>query len=198
MSFLSRIKELGKPREEDEVQPEALSTEGMVVTSGARTVDTQSASPSTLQPSMQADSVISEAAPSEFPPDYLDNRLKADPVEDGVLEPQSGLPLIGHLGLDRQQRLLGGALAVGVLGLVLSAFLSVTRRPPGRPDGGNRSGADAVAEAGESVSQALVGRAQAFSEVQDSVKVLATNVRGLAQGDSKAGLSEVPGGAREP
>ncbi|WP_294637545.1 methyl-accepting chemotaxis protein [uncultured Aquabacterium sp.] len=198
MSFLSRIKELGKPREEDEVQPEALSTEGMVVTSGARTVDTQSASPSTLQPATQTDSVISEAAPSEFPPDYFDNRLKADTLEDGVLEPQSGLPLVGHLGLDRQQRLLGGVLAVGVLGLVLSAFLSVNSADRRAAQTGATGQALMQSQRlAKSVSQALVGRAQAFSEVQDSVKVLATNVRGLAQGDRKAGLSEVSGGARE-
>ncbi|HET6788972.1 MAG TPA: type IV pili methyl-accepting chemotaxis transducer N-terminal domain-containing protein, partial [Aquabacterium sp.] len=49
----------------------------------------------------------------------------------------------------------------------------------------------------KSVSQALVGRTQAFQEVAESSKVLATNVRGLVQGDSAAGISQVPGGAQD-
>ncbi|WP_213029919.1 hypothetical protein, partial [Acinetobacter baumannii] len=74
-----------------------------------------------------SDSIISEAAPSEFPPDYHDNRLKNE-VPDGpwMAEPQTGLPVIGKWRLDRQQRFIGGALGVGMLGLLLSAFLSVT------------------------------------------------------------------------
>ncbi|AWI54215.1 chemotaxis protein [Aquabacterium olei] len=198
MSFLSRIKELGKPREEDEVQPEALSADGLVVASGVQTVDTQSAQ-STLQPGgTTADSVISEAAPSEFPADYLDNRRRDDAMDGASLEPQSGLPLVGHLRLDRQQRVLGGALAVGVLGLMLSAFLSVNSADRRAAQTGATGQALMQSQRlAKSVSQALVGRAQAFSEVSESAKVLAANVRGLAKGDSTLGLSEVSGGARE-
>ena len=42
-----------------------------------------------------------------------------------------------------------------------------------------------------------MGRTSAFTEVQEATKVLASNVRGLAQGDSKLGLSEVGGAAKE-
>ena len=48
MSFLSRIKDLGKTQGDEEVQSEALSTEGMVTQAGSQAVDTQS-SPSTIQ-----------------------------------------------------------------------------------------------------------------------------------------------------
>ena len=197
MSFLSRIKELGKPREDNEVQPEALSADGLVVASGVQSVDTQS-SQSTLQPgSTTTDSVISEAAPSEFPADYLDNRRREEAL-DGAMEPQSGLPLVGHLRLDRQQRVLAGALAVGVLGLMLSAFLSVNSADRRAAQTGATGQALMQSQRlAKSVSQALVGRAQAFSEVSESSKVLAANVRGLAKGDSALGLSEVSGGARE-
>jgi len=201
MSFLSRIKDLGKTQDDDEVQSEALSTEGMVTSSGAQSVDTQAA-PSTIQPggsTITSDSIISEAAPSEFPPDYHDNRLKNE-VPDGPLmaEPQTGLPVIGKWRLDRQQRFIGGALGVGMLGLLLSAFLSVTSADRRAAQTGATGQALMQSQRlAKSVSQALIGRAQAFGEVADSSKVLASNVRGLDKGDSALGLSEVHGAAKE-
>ncbi|MBI3383498.1 MAG: type IV pili methyl-accepting chemotaxis transducer N-terminal domain-containing protein [Aquabacterium sp.] len=201
MSFLSRIKDLGKTQDDDEVQSEALSTEGMVTSSGAQSVDTQAA-PSTIQPggsTITSDSIISEDAPSEFPPDYHDNRLKNE-VPDGPLmaEPQTGLPVIGKWRLDRQQRFIGGALGVGMLGLLLSAFLSVTSADRRAAQTGATGQALMQSQRlAKSVSQALIGRAQAFGEVADSSKVLASNVRGLDKGDSALGLSEVHGAAKE-
>ncbi len=201
MSFLSRIKDIGKSQDEDEVQPDALSTEGLVVAAGAQSVDTHTSPPSTLQQggnTTTSDSIISESAPSEFPPDYLDVRQGGPSLESNVLEPQSGLPLIGHLRLDRQQRLLGGALAVGVLGLMLSAFLSVNSADRRAAQTGATGQALMQSQRlAKSVSQALIGRPQAFQEVSDSVKVLASNVRGLSQGDSKMGLNEARGAAKE-
>ncbi|MBI2734862.1 MAG: type IV pili methyl-accepting chemotaxis transducer N-terminal domain-containing protein, partial [Aquabacterium sp.] len=201
MSFLSRIKDLGKTKDDDEVQSEALSTEGMVTSSGAQSVDTQ-ASPSTIQPggsTITSDSIISEAAPSEFPPDYHDNRLKAEAAEGPLMaEPQTGLPVIGKWRLDRQQRFIGGALGVGMLGLLLSAFLSVTAADRRAAQSGATGQALMQSQRlAKSVSQALIGRAQAFGEVADSSKVLASNVRGLNKGDSALGLSEVHGAAKE-
>jgi twitching motility protein PilJ len=198
MSFLSRIKDMGKSQDDDEVQSEALSTEGMVTSSGAQTVDTQ-ASPSTIQPVTTTDSIISEAAPSEFPPDYHDARLKNDVVDHhGVTEPKSGLPVIGEWRLDRQQRFIGGALAVGMGGLLLSAFLSVNSADHRAAQTGATGQALMQSQRlAKSVSQALIGRAQAFSEVAEASKVLATNVRGLDKGDATLKLSEVRGAAKE-
>ncbi|MBI5926898.1 MAG: type IV pili methyl-accepting chemotaxis transducer N-terminal domain-containing protein [Aquabacterium sp.] len=201
MSFLSRIKDLGKTQDDEEVQSEALSTEGMVTSSGAQSVDTQ-ASPSTIQPgsTITSDSIISEAAPSEFPPDYHDNRLKGEVAEttNALLEPQTGLPVIGQWRLDKQQRFIGGALGVGMVGLLLSAFLSVTSADRRAAQTGATGQALMQSQRlAKSVSQALIGRAQAFGEVADSSKVLASNVRGLDKGDAKLGLSQVQGGAKE-
>ncbi|TAK87833.1 MAG: methyl-accepting chemotaxis protein [Aquabacterium sp.] len=201
MSFLSRIKDLGKTQDDEEVQSEALSTEGMVTSSGAQSVDTQAA-PSTLQPgsTITSDSIISEAAPSEFPPDYHDNRLKNEAVDtpNALLEPQTGLPVIGQWRLDKQQRFIGGALGVGMVGLLLSAFLSVTSADRRAAQTGATGQALMQSQRlAKSVSQALIGRAQAFGEVADSSKVLASNVRGLDKGDAKLGLSEVHGAAKE-
>jgi twitching motility protein PilJ len=199
MSFLSRIKELGKPQNGEEGADEVvLSTEGLVTSSGAQSVDTQS-NPSTIQPvNTQADSIISEASPSEFPADYHDARRQDAGHEQGVLEPQSGLPVIGEWRLARQQRFIAGALGVGVLGLLISAFLSVRSADTRAAQTGATGQALMQSQRlAKSVSQALIGRAPAFGEVQESVKVLASNVRGLAQGDSKLGLAEVGGSAKE-
>jgi twitching motility protein PilJ len=200
MSFLSRIKDLGKSQDEDEIPADALSTQGLVISSGAQTVDTQ-ASTSAFQmggTTTTSDSIISESAPSEFPADYLDARQAGEAVEPNSMEPKSGLPLVGHLRLDRQQRLLGGALAVGVLGLMLSAFLSVNAADRRAAQTGATGQALMQSQRlAKSVSQALIGRTQAFQEVADSVKVLASNVRGLSQGDSKLGLNEARGAAKE-
>ena len=200
MSFLSRIKEMGKKQDEDEVQPEALSTEGLVTADGPQVVDTQTqAGSSTLQSptTTTSDSIISEAAPSEFPPDYLDARaeLQADTAQT---EPRTGLPLIGHLRLDQQQRTLAGVLAVGVLGLVVGAFLSVNSADRRAAQAGATGQALMQSQRlAKSVSQALIGRAQAFQEVQESSSVLASNVRGLAQGDAEMGISKLGGEASE-
>ncbi len=202
MSFLSRIKELGKSQDDHEVAPESLSTEGLVTATGAQAVDTQSPHLSTIQAggnTTTVDSIISEAAPSEFPPDYHENRQQQSDGVDSVLsEPQSGLPVIGNLRLDRQQRVLGGALAVGVLGLMFSAFLSVNSADKRAAQAGATGQALMQSQRlAKSVSQALVGRAQAFQEVADASKILASNVRGLAQGNSQLGLTEVPKAAKE-
>ena len=200
MSFLSRIKELGMSREEDEVQPEALAAEGMVTSDGAQTVDTQSSSV-TVGGATMGESIISEAAPSEFPADYNDTRLRPELDLHGDQlppEPKSGLPLIGHLGLERQQRVLFAAVGIGAVGLVISSFLAI--------NAADRRATQAAATGqalmqsqrlAKSVSQALIGRTASFAEVAESSKVLATNVRGLAQGDASMGISEAPGNAKE-
>jgi twitching motility protein PilJ len=199
MSFLSRFKELGKSQDRDEVQAEALSEDGMVTAAGVQMVDTQ-ATHSTLQggATTTSDSIISEAAPSQFPDDYNETRLRSDNEVLPSAEALSGLPLIGHLRLDRQQRVLGGALAVGVLGLMLAAFLSVNAADRRAAQTGATGQALMQSQRlAKSVSQALIGRVPAFGEVAESAKVLASNVRGLSQGDTGMGLSQVQGGARE-
>ncbi|MEY4766280.1 MAG: hypothetical protein RI907_2953 [Pseudomonadota bacterium] len=199
MSFLSRIKDLGKPQQDEEGAEEVvLSTEGMVTSAGAQSVDTQN--PSTIQPgTTQADSFISEASPSEFPPDYHDAARQQDAQQAaGLMEPQSGLPVIGEWRLARQQRFIAGALGVGVLGLLVSAFLSVRSADTRAAQTGATGQALMQSQRlAKSVSQALIGRAPAFGEVQEAAKVLASNVRGLAQGDSALGLAEVSGAAKE-
>ena len=73
--------------------------------------------------------------------------------------------------------------ALGLVGLVLGALLALQRRQPQRR---RRSAATGQAlmqsqRLAKSVSQALVGSAQAFPEVRESAEVLARNVRGLQE-----------------
>ena len=199
MNLLSRLRELGQSAERDEVPAESLSTEGMVTATGSQVVDTQA--PAAVTQSGLAyggDSIISEAAPSEFPPDYHDTRLRAQEPSGAGRELQSGLPVIGRMRLDQQQRLLGGALAVGVVGLMLAAFLSVNAAD--RRAAQEAATGQALMQSqrlAKSVSQALIGRQQAFAEVSEGAHVLATNARGLLHGNAALGLSAAPTQARD-
>ena len=108
-------------------------------------------------------SIISESAPSDVPSDFTDTRLQGDALPDTR---GSGLPLIGHLAAGDQQRILGGVLFVGLIGLLAVSITSY--------NAADRS-ASQVAAAGDalmqsqrlakSVTQALVGTPAAFAEV---------------------------------
>ncbi len=131
-------------------------------------------------------SIISEAAPSELAGDFAESRHPGRPSASDAFP--SGLPVIQGWPLARQQRLLAIVFALGLAGLLATAALALVAS--GR-------GAAQVAAAGQattqsqrlakSVSQALLGRAEAFPEVQDSRDVLARNVRGL-----RSGAGDVP------
>ncbi|WP_374316554.1 methyl-accepting chemotaxis protein [Aquabacterium sp.] len=202
MSFLSRIKDLGKSQDEAPVQPEAAVADNVDTAAATAQVEDTQGVPTTLQPggANSNGSIFSEAAPSEFPADYHDTRLKPeDDEETAVSGIHTGLPIIGHLPLEQQQRLVFGAFVVGGLGLLLSAFLAISSAE--RRAAQSAATGQALMQSqrlAKSVSQALVGRAQAFQEVEESSKVLASNVRGLAKGDSSLGLSEVSSSAKQP
>src|SRR5690606_25956726 len=199
MSFLSRIKDMGRTQEEEDVPSEALSTEGMVTQAGAQAVDTQP-SPSTIQAgaTTTADSIISESAPSESAADFQDTRMRQEAADQAAMETRTGLPVIGNWRLERQQRFVTFALGLCVAGLLGSAIWSVvsagTRAAQAAATGQALMQSQRLAK---SVSQALIGRPQAFAEVQEASKVLASNVRGLDKGDAALGLSPVGGDAKD-
>jgi len=128
-------------------------------------------------------SIITEASPSELPSDFAESREHA---------PESGgLPMIGTLPLGEQQRMLGGVLLLGLIGLVVVTVNSLNTA---------NEGSSRVAATGEvlmqsqrlakSVSQALVGNTAAFPEVKESAGVLASASRGLSSGSDT--VSAVP------
>ena len=139
----------------------------------------------------QDSSIISEAAPSELAADFSDSRMLGEGEAQAF---NSGLPVIGAWPLERQQRTLVLLFGAGLIGLLAWAALSLSSS--------SRS-AEQVAAAGQastqsqrlakSVSQALVGNTAAFTEVKESIAVLARNVRGLktGQGDVAAAPSSL-------
>ena len=135
-------------------------------------------------------SIISEAAPSEMA-DFSETRMQADsnaPASDAA----SGLPIIGDRPPAEQQRILALLVLLGLVGVMGTTLYSLNSA---------NNGSAQVAASGQalmqsqrlakSVSQALVGSAQAFPEVRESTEVLASTVRGLKNGD--ADLSAAPG-----
>jgi twitching motility protein PilJ len=127
-------------------------------------------------------SIVSEVMPSESAADFSETRL---PGAEAGFAVRSGLPLIGHLPLARQQRVLFGTLGAGLLVLLVGAWLALTAAK----DSATQVGAAGQAlmqsqRLAKSVSQALVGSAAAFPEVRESVEVLARNTRGLKNGSA--------------
>ena len=142
----------------------------------------------TLERAPGADSsIISEAAPSELPGDFAGTRLEGTTAETAAS--QSKMPLIGHMPVAQQQRVLGGLTIGGLVGLVLITIIS--------QNAANQV-ATQVSVSGQalmqsqrlakSVSQALIGSPQAFPEVKESASVLARDVRALARGDDALGV----------
>ena len=138
-------------------------------------------------------SIITEAAPSEIA-DFSETRIPASGSDDAP--GATGLPLIGSLPVGTQQRILLTVVGLGLAGLVGMTAYSLTSAS---------KGAAQVAASGQalmqsqrlakSVSQALIGSAQAFPEVKESTEVLARSVRGLARGDGS--LDAAPASVQE-
>ena len=135
----------------------------------------------TMQQPLEPDaSIITEAMPSGMAEFFETRNFEA--VPDAVAA-GTGLPLIGRQPVARQQRILVGLVVAGLLGLVAMTIWALVSA--------NR-GAAQVAASGQalmqsqrlakSVSQALIGSAQAFPDVRESADVLIRNVRGLHDG----------------
>ncbi|MBL0090228.1 MAG: type IV pili methyl-accepting chemotaxis transducer N-terminal domain-containing protein [Ideonella sp.] len=203
MGLLDKLKGKGRGRDGagpsapmgfDEMQAE-VDAKGDVPLIGPGSHQDSISGPDTHGGATQSDtSIISEAAPSEMAQDFVDSRLTAgaaSAVAAGV-----ALPFIGERPPAQQQRILGGMMLAGLLLLVLTVALAFASA--------NRN-ATQVAATGQSlmqsqrlakaVSQALVGSAQSFPEVKESVEVLGRNMRGLRNGD--ADVSSAPGSVQE-
>lgn len=138
-------------------------------------------------------SIISEAAPSELTTDlttdFTDTRVQAGDAA-AAAGGGTGLPLIGKMALGEQQRLLGGALFIGLLGLVVVtvASLNAANRAAGQVAASGQALMQSQRLA-KSVSQALIGSAGAFPEVKESADVLAKSVRGLVGGNEMVDIA---------
>lgn len=200
MSFLDRIKDLGS------AQPDAgashagrfppsgrgaddLPVMTMRVRPGESTMDTNV--------SMQGpddSSIFAEAPPSEISADYGETYMRdADDDSAPSLDVKTGVPFIGDLPIVRQQRIL---LILVVLSLaclfgsgIYVTYVALERATQVGAVGRALTQSQRLAK---SVSQALIGSADAFPEVKNSSEVLAKNVRALKSGDDSLGMSAVP------
>ncbi len=119
----------------------------------------------------------------------------ADPETDAVTTDDTDLirlPLLGSKTIAQHQRtlLIGLGLSVLVLGVVAYRALNQADTIAKEITATGQSLMQSQRLA-KSVSQALVGSAQAFPDVKESAGVLAKTVRGLKKGDDTLGLSPV-------
>jgi len=124
-------------------------------------------------------SILSEALPSEVGAEHNEMQLPGA----GESAAQTGLPLIGHLPLEQQRRTLFGVGVTGILLLLVGAWLAIAAA------GRSSDQVGAIGQAlmqsqrlAKSVSQALLGSANAFGEVRESSDVLSKNMRALKDG----------------
>ena len=191
MSFLDKIKGKGKGRD-DAYADGAIALDDVAALDlehgddrgrpdgGANTVNLDS-------------SIISEAAPSEIA-DFSETRLPSG--DNAAIMAGTGVPLIGSRPVGQQQRILGAMVLLGLVGLVAMTVSSLNQANKGAAQVGASGQALMQSQRlAKSVSQALIGSAQAFPEVKESTEVLARNVRGLAKGD--ATIDAAPGGVQD-
>ena len=139
-------------------------------------------------------SIISEVTPSEMAGDFSETRMQ-DSTADG---PAGGkpLPLIGHMPVARQQKLLLGLVGAGLLGLAMSTGLALSSASR------NSEQVSAIGQAlmesqrmAKSVAQAMVGVPSAFPELKESAEVMTRNVRALAS--NEGGGPTLPASVRQ-
>lgn len=138
-------------------------------------------------------SIITEAAPSEIA-DFAETRLPSSSGEGRGGD--TGMPLIGSQPVAVQQKIYSALVVAGLAGLGLLIYLSLNNASTGAAQVGASGQALMQSQRlAKSVSQALIGSAQAFPEVKESTEVLAKNVRGLAKGEN--GLDIAPAAVQE-
>jgi twitching motility protein PilJ len=129
-------------------------------------------------------SIITEVSASELP-EFSETSIQPD-RSSMQLPSGSGLPVIGNRPVSDQQWILGAMVVLGLVGLVAMTVLSLNTAAKGSAQVAASGKALMQSQRlAKSVSQALVGSANAFPEVQDSSEELATNVRGLRTGNSR-------------
>lgn len=136
-----------------------------------------------------AEIAAARLAPDDNAGDLGDNLLITDDEAEVGKEALVSLPLLGRRPAEQHLRSLAVLLAFAllVLGAITFFILSQTEKIS-RQVASSGSALMQSQRLAKSVSQALVGNPAAFPEVRDSSSVLATNLRGLKQGDSNLGI----------
>jgi len=151
--------------------------------------DLTSASPQALA-EMAAERLAPRAADAAFG----ESRMAG---EDSQLAEDAGVvavPLLGRKSADQHRRTL--ALLLGVAVLVLAGVVAYVFSQTAKASQQLAASGQALMQSqrlAKSVSQALIGSATAFPEVQDSASVLTRSVRGLKNGDESLDIAPLGG-----
>jgi twitching motility protein PilJ len=177
MSFLDKIKNLGKAEGADHTEHEAT---------------TLAASPTDgdggLGRSSQGTSIISEATPTEMAPPSSFNETRTD----GSTFSSTVMPEGGRTGqrTDRsgRQRLLSIMVGIGILGTIATVALTIVNSTTSAAQ--VRATGQALMQSqrmAKSVSAALTGNAPAFIELKESVDKMSSVVESLSTGEGSPG-----------
>ncbi|MFN3414809.1 MAG: methyl-accepting chemotaxis protein [Caldimonas sp.] len=180
MSFISKITGKGKkgPGEDSLGKPYDDASDDLPLPGPDATISLETR-PAGASSADKDSSIISEVAPSELPGEFAHTRMQAGDAG----ESRSRLPLIGHLPVAQQQRILGALTVLGVVGLL--AVVGISQNNANNVAAQVRTTGEALMQSqrlAKSVSQALVGSPQAFPEVRESSNVLASGTRALRNG----------------
>ena len=184
MSALENIQKLFKPKA-------SLAQDSMDMASLSAPVDAMAVS--------GGEAVVSSGmySPAELTDDAFASSRLSSLEESGVQTSGEllSLPVLGRRPIGQHQRILVTVLAIAVVVLGVMTFLALSQAD---------KVAQQVAATGQSlmqsqrlaksVSQALVGSAQAFPDVRESADSLAKSVRGLKDGEVSLRLSPVSEG----
>ncbi len=195
MSFLNKIKGLGRKESADldTLEQDRFDEPGRddLAVAGGGTVALDVGS---MQQTAQMDSsIITEAAPSELA-ELAEARSAAGPETQSA--GSGGLPVIGTRPVGEQQRILGGLVLLGIIGVIATTIFSLNAASKGSAQVAATGQALMQSQRlAKSVSQALIGSPQAFPEVAESTDVLARTVRDLKSGEGS--LAAAPAGVQE-
>jgi twitching motility protein PilJ len=154
------------------------------------------ATPAAVAP-LRAGSNITSDRPSSAPTSIgPESTFERDESLTTLGDDDTGLPLIGRRAAGFQQRMLIGLVAAGGLGLAASVGAALYEAD--RHSNQVAATGQALMQSqrlAKSVSQAMIGSPAAFPEVKESGVVLASSVRGLANGNDV--VSAVPHSVRD-
>ncbi len=126
----------------------------------------------------------------QFAGSMLNNESAAAQTPDSLDKVR--VPLLGTRTIGAHQRILGTILAISLLVLAVVTYLALSQaNRVAREVAATGDSATQSQRLAKSVSQALVGSAQAFPDVRESSEVLAKNIRALKNGDANIGVVAV-------
>ncbi|HMN93594.1 MAG TPA: methyl-accepting chemotaxis protein [Hydrogenophaga sp.] len=138
----------------------------------------------------QAVAELAAASLAATPEDFAESRLASDDEPQPFIGGVVTLPLLGQRPPEKHQRTLSILLAVALVVLGAATVYALNQaEKTGQQVAASGQALMQSQRLAKSVSQALVGSPEAFVEVRDSAQVLASNSRGLRDGNPQLSLA---------